>query len=162
MVFPQCDADGAFRIVQVAEYPRCPYAGGHARRLFAVLDALLTKSALVGKPLFLVDEAFIVRAGRDTGLAADATIVLQQNHPVILVFVGRARGTVVDARRIVAVIAQFRAKLHAQLGELSLDIFHHPGSELLGRDLVFLFAGNNAKRKTRSRPSSSEPGWWKM
>src|SRR6185369_5439941 len=79
----------------------------HAGRLEILRDAVITPGAFVGNALFLVEIASPVGTGLHAISAADAILVIDQDHTV-LGPVGGAGGADLNAGRMGAVVAKLR------------------------------------------------------
>ena len=101
-------------VVEVAEVHAAGRADRDAGRVLALLHAVDAEGALVGVAL-RVDEARVVGAGGEAGLAADALVVVTSTMLAELVDVAGAGRAAGHARRVVAVVAALGADLHREV-----------------------------------------------
>lgn len=72
----------AFRIVQIANYPRPAHATFHARRQQTSLQTVSAEGAFIGSFGLFIDKTGIVRAGLHAVTTADALLVVNHHHAV--------------------------------------------------------------------------------
>jgi len=69
-------------VVQVSKYPRPLMAGTDAVRFLVLPYEVLAEGTLLNDPEFVVQGAGAVRAGYDTGPAADTFVLIHQHDTI--------------------------------------------------------------------------------
>ena len=85
----------------------------------------------------------IIRAGGDTGPAADAFVVGNRNNTPFLIMTGTGRAAP-DARRIFTMVASLGAEFKYKRRIRSIGHLHHPIAAKTDRNIVLGLTGNDA------------------
>jgi hypothetical protein len=84
-VLSKNNRDRTVRIIQIAEYSGTADTGGHTGRFLPFTQPLLTKGALIGITVFLVDITGIIWTGSNARLTADTFFTVNLDRTVFLV-----------------------------------------------------------------------------
>src|SRR5574340_125976 len=153
--------DGAGGIVQIAEDARLRRAIVDARRILALRQALTAEVALHHDPLamarrarllvgrrsllaevvalFGMEVAVVVGTGHHAGATADAHVRVDVDDAVFGVMAGSG-GAYFNARRVAAVVAQYRQQDLPRRRVVPFFAFEQPGEEYAGRGSVLRLA----------------------
>lgn len=133
----------AMRIIQITKIHAAGRANGHACRVEPLLHPVNAERALVCVSVRM-DKSGVVRTGCNACLASDASLVVNQDNVAVVMDMAGSRGTTIDARRIVALVAALTSDLHMQCWKRPLRVIHNPIPVISLRNAIFRLAGHNA------------------
>lgn len=143
--------DFILRIVQVAENPGSGRTDLDAGRLQPRIDPMVAEIAFLDDRHEGVDIPGIVRTGGQAVFAADAPVLVNDHNPV-LPFPCCLNGTIDDARRMIALIAQGGEEVASDIGVLPLFNNLHPCTKNPHRNTVLRFTGNRTAMAPDATP----------
>ena len=114
-------------VEEQAQVAQPAHAGLRADRRLPGLDAREAEGALLGLAGAVVEVDLLVRAAGHAHPPAAATVLVDQDDPVLLALVHRSGRAGRDAGRVEAVLADARQVEHEHLLELHLDAVLEPG-----------------------------------
>ncbi len=132
----------AVGIIEITEIHTVCRTYGYARRVKPILRSMDAEGAFICVAVGM-NEAGIIRARSNAGLATDAFFLRNQNHFAKFMNVACTGGTTRNARGIVAMITAFAPNLRGERRKCPFRVLYNPIFVVTFGDIVFSFACNN-------------------
>jgi hypothetical protein len=139
-IFDNVLGDFTVWVIEVPEHPNPCHAGRHTGWFLTLLYKFDTKTTFFNVTLFF-DNPDIIRTGGNAIFAANALILVHEDHP-ILSFMRGSCGADLHAWRIITMLALDRQEFTCIVGEIPVFPFFKMIIGLLFLKAVLVMAGN--------------------